>query len=180
MTENPTQEINPFSMGEIERIHDLMENIPDKDGLEGDSMDLRVWHREAIKHYEKVKCQLLKTTERLNTILPVDTVILEEVKRQNDDWGLINMSKGVWKKQYILDNWDKDTDMTDSVRHIWLVGANHFATNNKIKRLEEKIKNAKDALTKACENPLQCGVIEPNDTDCAQCEWYPVWKALGE
>jgi len=63
MTKKPTQEINPFSMGEIERIHNLMENIPDADGLEGDSGDLRVWHREAIKHYEKVKYQLLKTTE---------------------------------------------------------------------------------------------------------------------
>jgi len=131
------------------------------------------------KKYVGCEYDFIKRSKN-NTLLPVDTVILEEVKRQNDDWGLINMSKGVWKKQYILDNWDKDTDMTDSVRHIWLVGANHFATNNKIKQLEKKIKNAKDALTKACENPLQCGVIEPNDTDCAQCEWYPVWKALGE
>ena len=174
----PVQEINPFSMGEIDRIHNLMENIPDKDGPNGDSMDLRIWHRDAIKHYEKTKYQLLKTTERLNTILPMDGSILEEIKRQGDDWAIINMSHGTWTKQYILDNWNKDIVMTDDIRHIWLTGLNHFVTNNKIKRLEEKINKAKIACMEACKNPYQCGTIEPNDTDCAKCEWYPVWKAL--
>ena len=142
----PVQEINPFSMGEIERIHNLMENIPDKDGPNGDSMDLRIWHRDAIKHYEKTKYQLLKTTERLNTILPMDSAILEEIKKQGDDWAIINMSHGTWTKQYILDNWNKDIVMTDDIRHIWLIGFNHFATNNKIKRLEEKVTNAQNML----------------------------------
>jgi len=80
MTENPTQEINPFSMGEIERIHKLMEEIEWTPTLEDVSIDLRKWHREAIKHYERVTWQLLKTTERLNTVLPM----AEKVKAERD------------------------------------------------------------------------------------------------
>lgn len=121
-------EVNPFSLGEINRIHSIMENIHTNSEQKYDSMDLRVWHRQAIKRYESLQDVLIGVQGALQNYI-------EETRRQD-----IEISKLKQENQKLRDGnaeWERWSGRNRATIREWGL---------EIKTLETKLDEIKDWL----------------------------------